>query len=216
MFEVVILTAPPELERDEFDMLLSLVSPEKQERIKNFHFFRDARNCLLGDVLSRVEICRATGLSNKQLEFSVNCFGKPFLVSRPNVHFNISHAGDYIACVVADKPVGIDIEIIKPIDLKIAERFFTSDEFAYIMVGDKTLCFYEIWTKKESYIKWAGKGLHKHLTSFSAFDACEYNPKFYRKIVQNNEAICYACSLKKEPPSIRLIDIVSLMQCITL
>jgi len=214
MFEVVILTVSPQLECEEFNMLLSLVSPEKQERIKKFHFFRDARNCLLGDVLSRVEISRATGLSNEQLEFSVNCFGKPFLVSSPNVNFNISHAGDYVACVVADKPVGIDIEVMKPIELKIAERFFTSDEFAYIMAGDKTLRFYEIWTKKESYIKWEGKGLHKPLTSFSVFDDCEYNPMFYRKVFQNNIVICHACSLEKEIPSIRRIDTASLMRCI--
>lgn len=111
MFKIVILTVIPELTLNMFDTLLILVSTEKQERIKKFHFFRDARNCLLGDVLSRVEICRALGVSNKQLRFSVNAYGKPFLTNDSNVHFNISHAGHYVACVVADELVGIDIEL---------------------------------------------------------------------------------------------------------
>lgn len=97
MFEVVILTIMPELTQNEFSALLPLVYPEKQERIRKFHFFRDARNCLLGDVLTRIEIYRATGLSNKQLEFTVNAYGKPFLINSPHIHYNISHAGHYVA-----------------------------------------------------------------------------------------------------------------------
>ena len=218
MFEVAILMISPELEHDEFEKLLPLVSPEKRERIKKFHFFQDARNCLLGDVLSRVEICRATGLSNRQLYFSVNEFGKPFLITNPNVHFNISHAGHYAACTVADKAVGIDVEVIKPIDFKIAERFFVSDETTYIMsdeiLDEKTLRFFEVWTKKESHIKWEGKGLYKPLTSFSVFDVIQCNQPIYHKIFQSDEVICHTCSLKEEAPSVRFIDTTSLMRSI--
>lgn len=214
MFEVVFLTISPEPIHDEFNEMLSLVSPEKRERIKKFHFFEDARNCLMGDVLSRIEICRVTGLKNRQLEFSVNDFGKPFLVTNQNVHFNISHAGHYIACVVADRAVGIDVEVIKPIDLKIAERFFASDETIYIMSGEKVLRFYEVWTKKESHIKWDGKGLHKSLASFSVFDTNKHNQPTYHKILQSDEVICHCCSLEKETPSIRFTDTASFMRSI--
>jgi 4'-phosphopantetheinyl transferase len=113
MFEAVILTVTLELTQNEIDALLPLVSPEKQERIKQFHFFRDARNCLLGDILARAEICRFTDLSMNQIEFAVNEYGKPFVVGKPRIQFNISHTGHYIACVIADEPVGIDIELIK-------------------------------------------------------------------------------------------------------
>ena len=116
MFEAVILTVIPELTQNEFDALLCLVSSEKQERIEQFHFFRDARNCLLGDILARYEICRSTGLSMKQLEFSANTYGKPYLIGSPHIQFNISHTGSYVACALADEPVGIDIEFIKPIE----------------------------------------------------------------------------------------------------
>ena len=206
MFEVVILTVLPELTQNEFEALLLLISQEKQERIKKFHFFKDARNCLLGDVLARNEICRATGLSSKHLEFSVNSYGKPLLTNIPHIHFNISHAGHYVACALADEPVGIDIEVINLPDMKIAERFFTSDEITYIMSGDHMLRFYEVWTKKESRIKWEGKGLHKSLRSFSVFDPCEQGQITYHKVFQTEEAICHVSSTKRLSPSVSVIN----------
>lgn len=214
MLEVVILTVIPELTQNEFDSLLNLVSPEKQERIKQFHFFRDARNCLAGDVLARAEILRSAEFNMKQLEFSANVYGKPFLVNNSHIHFNISHTGRYIACAVSDESVGIDIELITPIDRKIAERFFTPDEEAYILVDDYERRFFEVWTKKESRIKWEGKGLHKSLTSFSVIEPNEREQLIYYKVFQNDEAICYVCSKKRTPPSIRMMDTSEFMQSV--
>lgn len=62
MFEVIILIVTPALTQKEFDALLPLVSPEKQDRIQKIHFFRDAQNCLLGEILARGEICRFTDI----------------------------------------------------------------------------------------------------------------------------------------------------------
>jgi len=215
MFEVVILSIVPELTQEEFDILLPLVSPEKQARIKKFHFFRDARNCLLGDVLARAEICRATGISNKQLEFLTNAYGKPFLINNPHIHFNISHAGNFVACAVSNVPVGIDIELLaKTIDLKIANRFFTPDESAYIMAGEHMLRFYEIWTKKESRIKWEGKGLSMPLPSFDVLDCGDLNQLVYHEVYRTNEAICHTCSTKQEMPHIKVIDTAEFMRSI--
>lgn len=214
MLEVVILTIIPELTQDEYDTLLPLISFEKQERIKRFHFFRDARNCLLGDVLARSKICRVTGLSNKQLEFSTNEFGKPFLINNSHIHFNISYAGNYIACAVSDELVGIDIELIKPVDMVIAERFFTNDETSYIMAGEQEKRFYEVWTKKESHIKWEGKGLHKPLTSFSVLDDKSHH--YYQKVFDNNDAVGHVCSSKQIVPAVRIIDTASFLQSIKL
>ena len=214
MLEVVILTINPELTQNEFDSLMPLVFSEKQERIKQFRFFQDARNCLLGDILARSEICRATSLANSQLEFSKNAYSKPFLVNSSHIHFNISHSGCYVACAVADEPVGIDIEIIKPVDLKIAERFFALDEARYVMDGNHTFRFYDVWTKKESRIKWEGKGLSKPITSFSVFDSDEQETITYHEVFQNEEAICYVCSTKQALPSIKLMNTKTFIQSI--
>ena len=212
MFETVILYVELNHVQKDFDSLICLVSFEKQQRIKRFHFIQDAWNCLLGDIVARVELCRATGLSSKHLEFSTNTYGKPFLLNSPHIHFNISHAGNFIACAVADEPVGIDIELIKPIDMKIAERFFAPDEVAYIMDDDSTHRFYEVWTKKESRIKWEGKGLSIPLPSFSVFDKNRQGVPTYHFIFQNNDAICHVCSAKQTLPSVRFMDAASFIK----
>lgn len=214
MLEVAILRVVPDLTQCEFNALLLLVSSEKQERIKKFHFFKDAQNCLLGDILFKNEICRVTGLKAKHLQISTNAHGKPFLVSYPNIHFNISHSKHYIACAVSEQPVGIDIEFIKPTDLKIAERFFTSDEIAYIMASNHMNRFYEIWTKKESRIKWEGKGLCSPLNSFSVLE--QKNHIRYHKAFQNNEVICHVCSTQQTLLSTKVLDTAAFLQSIIL
>ena len=71
----------------------------------------------------RMEIPRATGLENEQLRVASNCYGKRFLLRNPQSNFNIAHIGSCVACAVADEPVGTDIELMKSINLRIAERF---------------------------------------------------------------------------------------------
>lgn len=204
MFEVVILTVIPKLTQKDFDALLPIVSPDKQELIKQFYFFRDARNCLLGNIFARVEICRFTDLGMKQIEFSVNEYGKPFIVDKIPIQFNISHSGNYIAYVIANEPVGVDIELLKTEDMQIAKRFFTADETSYIMDGKQNTRFYEVWTKKESRIKWEGMGLHKPLPSFSVFKSNSQEQLTYHNVFQDNEAICHVCSTNQKPPAVRI------------
>ena len=149
----------------------------------------------------------------KQIEFAVNEYGKPFVVDKPRTQFNISHTDHYIACIIADEPVGIDIELIKNADMKIAERFFTPDETAYI-IDDKWQAnrFYEVWTKKESRIKWEGKGLYKPLPSFSVFESSNQEQLTYHKVFHNDKAICHVCSTKQSPPSVKVIDTATFIQ----
>ena len=90
MTSAIILQNIPTLTADEFNSLLSHLTPNKQERIKLFRFENDAHNCLLGDILVRFEICRIINNSNKHLKFSTNGYGKPFLVNYPHIHFNVT------------------------------------------------------------------------------------------------------------------------------
>ena len=212
MLEAIILKTAPELTRTVFDSLLPLVSQAKRERIKRFRFFRDAQNALLGDVLARVEICRITGLKNEELVFLENRYGKPFQTNDPDIHYNISHTGHYVACAVSSEPVGIDIELIKPFDIEIAERFFASDEAEYVLSDPEPRRFFEVWTKKESRVKWEGKGLSRPLNSFSVFDPAELDKIGYYEALRDGEAVCHVCSSAGERPAVRVIDTAELLR----
>lgn len=167
--DTYILKINNQIEDDKIKKLFCYISEEKKQRILRFHRFEDAQRTLLGDILARYAICIRTGVQNKDLLFDTNEFGKPILISPNGIHFNISHSGDYVVCVTDEKAVGIDIEVIKPIDFNIAERFFSEDEYLSLINQPKELqtrYFYMIWTLKESYIKAEGKGLNIPLDSF--------------------------------------------------
>jgi len=95
-------------------------------------------------------------------------FGKPYLKDYPETHFNISHTKGAIVCAVSDKQVGIDIEGLRKVNYKIAEKYFTEAEKEYIFseVKGQDDRFIEVWTKKEAYVKWVGRGMEIPLDSF--------------------------------------------------
>jgi 4'-phosphopantetheinyl transferase len=206
LFEIIILALAPHLAKAEFNQMMPLISSKKQEQIRKYHSHIDSQNSLLGDILIRAEICRITGLCNKQLEFSTNEYGKPCLINDRGIHFNITHTNNFVACAIGDEPVGIDIEQIKPITLKIAERFFAENETLYIISREDGLIyhrFFEIWTKKESYIKWIGKGLSIPLSSFSVFDVANEGEVNFRQVFNDDRFVCHTCSTNMEFPRVK-------------
>lgn len=40
-----------------------------------------------------------------------------------NIHFNLSHTGDYVVCAISENAVGVDIEHTRKNYLKVARRF---------------------------------------------------------------------------------------------
>ncbi|EMB87565.1 4'-phosphopantetheinyl transferase superfamily protein [Streptococcus mutans] len=100
-----------------------------------------------------------------------NEFGKPNL-KRKGIFYSISHSGKYITCAISNKTVGIDIQQhVEKFEEII--YFFSPSEKKYLasISLHKILIkeFFKIWTVKESYVKFLGKGLYKELDSFSLF-----------------------------------------------
>jgi 4'-phosphopantetheinyl transferase len=59
---------------------------------------------------------------------------------------------------------------VKPIDLRIADRFFSEQEILRLEQTEENKrlhVFYDLWTAKESYIKALGRGLSIKLDSFT-------------------------------------------------
>lgn len=90
------------------------------------------------------------------------------------------------------------------------------DERLYSLESCQTHRFFEIWTKKESQIKWEGMGLAKPLPSFSVLDPNELENVEYHNVFQNSEAVCHVCTTKGEDPIVKVINTVFLMSDIKL
>ena len=121
------------------------------------------------DLFKRFLLLKEAGLTD--IHFQYGPYGKPF-VHVPDVHFNISHSGQYLAGAVSTCSfIGIDIEQIKPIDFDCIDFFMSEKEIAHFkelqLLEEKLDYFYIIWTLKEAYSKMLGMGLHMTLTEIS-------------------------------------------------
>lgn len=96
-------------------------------------------------------------------EFSYTDKGKPYLREYPDIFFSISHCRKGIAVAVSDRPVGIDIEETG-YDRDVAAIVLNDEELAAVRHSEEPdVCFTEIWTRKESYLKLTGEGLRDDL-----------------------------------------------------
>lgn len=108
----------------------------------------------LGRKLLQKGIKNILGLDAPRLELNQN--GKPYLKGYPNFYFNISHSKDAVAVAFGNSEMGVDIEKVRPVNQKVAKRFFTENERAKIKSPTD---FFTVWTQKESIIKKDGKAL---------------------------------------------------------
>jgi len=148
--------------------LLSQVSSTKRERLLRFYNWEDLQRGLLGELLIRKALIEKMNLRNNEIYFSENDFGKPYCEFLNNFHFNISHSGSWVVCAVNSNPIGIDVEKISQIDLDISKNYFSKKEHEDLLRSNNPIeYFFTLWSLKESYIKFIGKGLSHPLDSFS-------------------------------------------------
>ena len=165
--------------------LLRFVSNERQERIKKYRFDIDQKLSMYSELINKYKIYKELKLLDNEITFSTNQKGKPFLLNHSNFQFNISHTRNALVVAFSNEEVGIDIESIKLFDMQIANRFFTSAEQDYIISHkDQNYAFYDIWTKKEAYIKYIGTGLSTPLNSFNVLDN-SINSMFHTYTINN-------------------------------
>lgn len=174
------------------NQILKLLSQERVNKINKFRFEEDKKRSIYAELLLKFVIQKNLNIKSKEIEFFYNEFGKPFVKGLNNKYFNISHSGEWVVFAYSDKNIGIDIELMEFFDLSIAKNLFAKSEYLDVLSlkneADQKNLFFNIWTLKESYIKYVGKGLGIPLDSFEfkmigekIFFKSEYNvnPNFF-------------------------------------
>lgn len=169
----------------EYNKWYSLMSTDKQCRVDRFRFTNDKKRTVVGEMLSRKAIAEWCGIAPESIIFGIKEHGKPY-AKDVTVEFNISHSGDMVVCAIDDKPIGIDIEKIRSMDLSVAKRICSYNELTYLFgceLDESNYCyttdtkiltrFFEIWTAKEAYSKSIGGSL-----SFVDTQSIEYKSFF--------------------------------------
>lgn len=148
------------------------VTAQRREKVDRLRAPEAKRLSLCAGLLLR-QTLEAHGVASEAQRFSEGPHGKPFLPGRPDVCFSLSHSGTRVMCAAARSPVGCDLQLASPRDLRLARRFFTSAEneviFSQPDEASRTAMFYRIWVLKESFLKCIGTGLALPLNAFSVF-----------------------------------------------
>lgn len=79
-------------------------------------------------------------------------------------HFNLSHSGNYVICVIADVEVGADVQRRTRVRESVLQRFFSEEEKKCVEAGgeDDVLrerAFAKVWACKEAATKLTGRGI---------------------------------------------------------
>jgi 4'-phosphopantetheinyl transferase len=152
-------------------LLESALSADEAQRAARFHFPADRQRYIVAHGCLRDILARYLSGTPGQLNFSTNRYGKPALEEH-DLEFNLSHSGDFaLIAVTQGLKVGVDVERIRAdMELeRIASRYFSQGEFSELMTvqsDQRIVAFFNLWTRKEAYIKAQGLGLSLPLESF--------------------------------------------------
>ncbi|MBQ6039804.1 MAG: 4'-phosphopantetheinyl transferase superfamily protein [Oscillospiraceae bacterium] len=154
---------------DQISALCGAVSAERQARIARFRFDKDKIRCLTAELLVRYALSVQFGMDLGSAAFQCAENGKPLLVDS-DVHFNLSHSGEWVVCAVGKTEIGIDVEEIRQTDYQDIYCSFAEPEIARLNSTEpdrKADVFYQLWTLKESYVKYCGSGLRCPFSDFT-------------------------------------------------
>jgi 4'-phosphopantetheinyl transferase len=184
-------------EQELADKLVLLPGNLQQEALRKRQWM-DKQLAVVGKLLL-LNMLKETG-GNLSLDLlKYNAYHRPYLDEGPD--FNIAHSGNMVICCFADAgQVGIDIELVKNIDLNDYLDYFTPNEWNQINnYPDKYDGFYDFWTRKEAVLKAIGTGFHTPLSSVDVSDESLIydNITYYiRPVAVNGECKCHlACTV---------------------
>lgn len=143
------------------------VSMQRQDKVKAFYFIDDKIRSLSAYLLLSKALKEDYMIDNLQ-EFKVTSSGKPYLKNNKNIFFNISHCKNFVACIIGNDDVGIDIQDPFSFDRDIAKQICSKEELKTLNNINEThnkRQLNRIWVLKEAYTKFTGQGLLADLKS---------------------------------------------------
>ena len=179
---------------------------------------------ILGQALLAYLLKKKKSIDYSQCSIVYGDWGKPYIVEKKEVQFNISHSGSWVACAVGQKEVGLDVEQVCPIKRGYTGFLLSPDEKRVLQkVGDLENGLFRLWVLKESYCKYTGKGLHLPFNTLYFYQDQKgfWNLKtdetvFFREYSISREYQMAACSREVPPERISMVDISELRRVLNL
>ena len=143
----------------DFEASLPLLSEQRREQALKFKHELGRKTCAAAYLLLCEGLRKEFGITERPV-FDYGEHGKPFIVGHPDIHFNLSHCREAVACIVSDRPVGIDVESIREYSDSLARYTMNDEELAQINAArSPAVAFTRLWTQKEALLKMSGEGI---------------------------------------------------------
>ncbi len=135
----------------------STLPPQRRAKAMRYRRSLQQRQSALAYLMLRYGLLKEYGIYlSADLELTAE--GKPVLSAYRDVYISISHCDQAVAVVIANRPIGIDVESICRYDNDVAQRCCSDEQMQLIASAtDPGRCFTQLWTMKESQIKLLGK-----------------------------------------------------------
>ncbi len=154
----------------EVEQMLTQLPSWRREKALLFKHEQGRKECACAYLLLCQALREVYGIS-EQPSFIIGEHGKPELsfdgqqlTVNSQIFFNLSHCKNAIACVVADHPVGVDVESIGRYNESLARHVLNDQEFSLVQqASNPQLAFTRLWTQKEAIVKLTGRGIDDDL-----------------------------------------------------
>lgn len=154
----------------EVEQMLTQLPSWRREKALRFKHEQGRKECACAYLLLCQALRDVYGIS-EQPSFIIGEHGKPELsfdsqqlTVNSQIFFNLSHCKNAIACVVADRPVGVDVESIGRYNESLARHVLNDQEFSLVQqASNPQLAFTRLWTQKEAIVKLTGRGIDDDL-----------------------------------------------------
>ena len=186
---------------EEFERELKELPILRRREILKYREYDRQKLSLAGDVLAKRAILELSGKTETPI-FAKGQNGKPYCINYA-YHFNVSHSKKYTVVAVSDKPIGVDVEVIRPFSASAAAKILTDDEKDYVVLDDnkekRNERFFKLWCAKEAYLKLIGTGLKGGIKSL-ALSFKDGKPKNDKNIIikYSNELVDAVVAIAQE------------------
>ena len=147
----------------DLDEAMTLLSEQRREHVARYKLEGPRRQAVAAYLLLRKALREMYGIHDAPV-FEYDANGKPSILGHPEIFFNLSHCRKAVACVVADSPVGIDVEETCRFSDSIARYTLDDEEYESVVKADNpSQAFIRLWTMKEALLKYTGEGLRRDI-----------------------------------------------------
>lgn len=159
----------------DLSVALPTISEQRRKKALSYKNKRDQKLSVAVYLLLKQALKEEYGIEESPV-FGYEEGGKPYIIGHQEICFNMSHCRSAAICAIDSRPIGVDIETIRPFKETLAHFVLNDEEYQQVVSADRQdVEFIKLWTMKESLLKLTGTGLRDDLKTLLPCDDVDFH-----------------------------------------